>query len=193
MSWPITTENAPTPRPAPDLPDSIMSMFSMKGKVVCISGAGSGIGFAVAEAMAEAGADVAIWYNSNKKAIEKAEKGLGEKFGVKAKAYQCGVTKFEDVDRTIKQVEQDFGRIDVFIANAGVGFAGGVLERSIEDWHKIVDCNYNGVYYCAKSVGEIFKKQGKGNFIITSSMSGHIVNVPLDQGCYNSTKAAVRQ
>lgn len=48
-----------------------------------------------------------------------------------------------------------------------------------------------GVVYCAKAAGEVFRKQGKGNLIITSSMSAHIVNVPNDQPCYNSTKAAV--
>ncbi|KAK0533869.1 hypothetical protein OC842_002830 [Tilletia horrida] len=178
------------PKAGPQLPDSVMAMFSLKGKVACISGGGAGIGFAVAEAFAEAGADVAIWYNSNKKAVEKAE-DLGKRFGVKAAAYQCGVTDYDEVNKIVQQVEKDFGRLDIFVANAGVGLGAGILDTEPKDWAKVVDTNFTGVFNCAKAAGLIFKKQGTGNLIITASMSGHIVNVPLDQGCYNATKAAV--
>lgn len=75
----------------------------------------------------------------------------------------------------------DFGRLDVMIANAGAGLPGGIIDTTIEDWKKLLDINYWGVVYCAKAVGHIFKKQGSGNLIITSSMSAHIVNVPIDQ------------
>lgn len=191
MSWPIDPNANPTPKPTPDLPDSVFSMLSMKGKVVCISGAGSGIGFAVAEAMAEAGANVAITYNSNKSAIEKAENGLAKKYGVEAKAYQCDVSSFDQVEKTIQQVEKDFGTIDVFVGNSGMGVAKGILEMTNEEWRKVMATNLDGIYYCAKVAGAIFKKKGKGNFIITSSMSAHIVNVPIDQGAYNASKAAI--
>ncbi|PWN27042.1 NAD(P)-binding protein [Jaminaea rosea] len=178
------------PNPTPSTPSNVMDMFSMKGKVVAISGAGAGIGFAVAEAMAEAGAHVAIWYNSNKAAVQKAEE-LAKKNGVKAKAYQCGVTDYEAVHATVAQVVKDFGHLDCFVANSGVAFAGGILEQPVEEWHKVMDVNLHGVFYCAKACGEVFKQQGKGNLIITASMSGQIVNVPTDQGCYNTSKAAV--
>lgn len=75
------------PNPAPQLPDFVMDMFSMKGKVSIIVGAGSGIGLAAAEALAEAGSDVCLWYNSNPKAIEHAKR-LSEKFHIRAEAYK---------------------------------------------------------------------------------------------------------
>lgn len=190
MSSFLDVKDTITPNPTPSLPSNVMDMFSMKNKVVAISGAGAGIGFATAEAMAEAGADVAIWYNSNKQAVEKAEQ-LAKRTGVRVKAYQCGVTDYQAVRGTVEAVVKDFGKLDVFVANSGVAFPGGILEQPVEEWHKVMDVNLHGVFYCAKAVGEVFKKQGKGNLIITASMSGQIVNVPTDQGCYNASKAAV--
>lgn len=77
-----------TPRPAPQVASAnVLDMFKMTGRVVCVTGAASGIGYAVCEAMAEAGANVAMFYNSNSIAVERAAK-LAEKCGVKTKAYQ---------------------------------------------------------------------------------------------------------
>lgn len=133
-----------TPNPTPNLPSNVMDMFSMKGKVVAISGAGAGIGYAVAEAMAEAGADVAIWYNSNSEAVNKA-KALADRTGRQVRAYQCGITSYEKVKETVDQVVKDFGRLDVFVANSGVAYAGGILDMPVDEWHKLTDVNYNGV------------------------------------------------
>jgi sorbose reductase len=73
------------PRPTPHTADNVFDQLSMKGKVVAITGAADGIGLAVAEAMAEAGGDVAMWYNSNEAAIIRAEE-LAKKHGIRAKA-----------------------------------------------------------------------------------------------------------
>lgn len=73
------------PKPVPATPDNVFEQLSMKGKIVAITGASDGIGFAVAEAIAEAGGDLALWYNSNDAAISKGE-GLAKKHGIRAKA-----------------------------------------------------------------------------------------------------------
>ncbi|OQU96982.1 hypothetical protein CLAIMM_02987 [Cladophialophora immunda] len=83
------------------------------------------------------------------------------------------------------------GRIDVFVANAGICYPQGILEQSLEDYHEQMNVNVHSVVYCAKSVGAVFKAQGFGNFIITGSMSGEVVTVPVDHTAYNTTKAAV--
>lgn len=78
---------------------------------------------------------------------------------------------------------RDFGRLDVMIANAGVPSKAGGLDDKLEDWQRVVDVDFSGAYYCARVAGQIFRNQGSGNMIFTSSMSGHAVNVPQQQVC----------
>lgn len=99
-----------------------------------------GIGLAVAEAMCEAGANTAFWYNSNDAAISKAQ-ALAEKHGVKTKAYQVQVTDPERVEAAMNEVAKDFGRLDVFVANAGAGLSKPLLEMSMEEIKKITSVN----------------------------------------------------
>ncbi|KYG41066.1 hypothetical protein M433DRAFT_76660 [Acidomyces richmondensis BFW] len=178
------------PRPFPNTPENVLEQFRMHGKVVGIVGASDGIGYAVAEAIAEAGGDLVLWYNTNDAAISKGKK-LAEKHGIRAQAYQVDVSDPAKVEEAMAQSISDFGKLDVFVANAGMAISKPITETSIEEYRKQMAVNVDGVFYCAKYVGHIFKKQGFGNFIITSSMSGHIVNVPVDQPVYNATKAAI--
>ncbi|KAK0945719.1 hypothetical protein LTR29_002831 [Friedmanniomyces endolithicus] len=178
------------PRPTPKIPSNVFEQLSMKGKVVAITGASAGIGFAVAEAIAEAGGDLALWYNSNDAAIAKGEQ-LAKAHGVQVKAYKVEVTDAAKVEQTISEVVKDFGKLDVFVANAGMAISKAITETSLDEYRKQMSVNVDGVFYCAKYAGAVFKHQGFGNLIITSSISAHIVNVPVDQPVYNMTKAAI--
>ncbi|KAI1192574.1 putative short-chain dehydrogenase [Nemania serpens] len=178
------------PRPVPDTSDNVLEQFRMTGKVVVVTGGADGIGYAVAEAMAEANANVALWYNSNDAAVAKADKLAGI-HGLKTCAYKVDISVPEEVQDGINKVVADFGRIDVFVANAGTVISKPILEQTLEEYKKQMTVNVDGVVFCAKYVGEVFKRQGTGNLIITSSMSAHIVNVPIDQPVYNATKAFV--
>ncbi|KAI5272892.1 NAD(P)-binding protein [Aureobasidium subglaciale] len=189
----MTLEEAQVPRqpnPVPSGPDNVLEQFNLKDRVVVVTGAAEGIGGAVVDSMAEAGANVALWYRSNDKAITKAEE-LAKKHGNKFKAYQIEISDPEKVKELVAKVVEDFGRLDVMVANAGMAISKPILETSVEEYKKQFAVNVDGVFYCAKYAGEQFKKQGKGNLIITSSISAHIVNVPVDQPVYNSTKAAI--
>ncbi|KII93888.1 hypothetical protein PLICRDRAFT_49885 [Plicaturopsis crispa FD-325 SS-3] len=172
------------PKPKPAINDSVFA------KVAIVTGAGAGIGLQICRAYAEAGADVAMFYNSNVQ-TEKTAEDLAKEFGVKVKAYKCPVNDSKIVAETVNQVERDFGRLDIFVANAGRGGSGLVTDMSDETFHDILETNYASVFYCARAAGNIFKRQGSGNFIITSSMSARIVNIPSNQAVYNSTKAAI--
>ncbi|KAK5462472.1 hypothetical protein LTS15_002184 [Exophiala xenobiotica] len=174
----------------PKISDSVMEMFSMKGRVASVTGAGAGIGFAVAEGLAEAGADVAIWYNSNDKALQRAE-DIAKRYGVRCKAYKCQITDAEAVSATIEQIVADFGRIDAQIVNHGIPARGGLLESSIEDWHRVIDTDFHGAMYVARATGYVFQRQGSGSMVFTTSMSGHIVNTPRMQSSYNAAKAGL--
>ncbi|KAH7082854.1 sorbose reductase SOU1 [Paraphoma chrysanthemicola] len=193
MSMSIEECQAPRqgfPKPVPDTPTNVLQQFSMKGKVVIVTGAAEGIGGAVADAIAEAGGDVALWYNSNKKAVERAE-SLAKEHNVRTKTYSVNITDPETVRSAIAQVVSDFGRLDVFVANAGTGDSKPLLDQTLESYSNLMKTNVDGMVYCAKYAGEVFKKQGSGNLILTSSISAHIVNVPIDQPIYNAGKAFV--
>lgn len=198
MSMTLEEAQAPrTPNPVPHGPSNVLEQFSLKDRIIIVTGAAEGIGGAAVDAFAEAGASVALWYRSNDAAIAKAEE-LAKKHGVKCKAYQVEVSDPEAVRGGVKKVVEEFGRVDVMVANAGMAISKPVLETSVEEYKKQFavngewgtkegekrnadDMTVDGVFYCAKYAGEQFKKQGKGNLIITSSISAHIVNVPVDQ------------
>lgn len=182
----------PDPKPIQDESKSILDLFSLKGKVASITGSSSGIGWTVAEAYAEAGAEgIAIWYNSHDP-TEKAE-ALAKKFGIKVKTYKVPVTDCDAVEKAIDDQVKEFGKIDIFVANAGVPWTAGPMidQPDNAEWNKVVRLDLDGAYYCAKFAGRQFKKQGFGSLIFTASMSGHIVNVPQLQAAYNAAKAAV--
>jgi len=178
------------PKPVPAGPSNVMEQFSMKGKVIVVTGAAEGIGGAVADAMAEAGGNVALWYNSNPEAEKRAER-LAKDYNVKTKAYSVNVTDAEAVKSHLDKVVEEFGQIDVFVANAGTGDSQPLLEQSLDAYRNLMAVNVDGPVYCAKYAGQIFKKQGFGNLILTGSISSHIVNVPVDQPIYNGSKAFI--
>lgn len=179
------------PAVPPKIEGTVLDRFQMKGKVTVITGAGGAIGGAVAEGFAQAGSDVAIMDFKFDPAFDKH---LLSTYGIRAKSYPVDVTDYEQVENVIKSIEADFGTIDTFIANAGVAWTTGSIlkpESTVELWRRLFDVNVHGVFNCAKVVGEIFQKKGNGSLIMTASMSGHIVNVPNYQTCYNASKAAV--
>ncbi|QPG76389.1 hypothetical protein FOA43_003778 [Brettanomyces nanus] len=192
--YPNDLSPIPKPPPASLSKRSTFDLFSLKGKICVVTGAARerGIGYAAAEAYCEAGAKgVAIWdYNDPSEAAKK----LSEKHHTDVRAYKVDVSTDKSVKEAINQVVKDFGTIDVFVANAGVVWETGSIlnpeNDNDKDWHHLMDVDLNGVYYCAKNVGKIFKKQKSGAMVITASMSGLIVNFPNLQTPYNVAKAA---
>jgi sorbose reductase len=79
--------------------------------------------------------------------------------------------------------------INANLCSAGATANAGVIDGSASDWDHVIQIDLNGTAYCAKAVGAVFKKQGHGSFVITSSMSGHIANYPQEQTSYNVAKA----
>jgi len=180
--------NMPIPVPKSD---SLKELLSLKGKVVIVTGASgpTGIGTEAARGCAEMGADVAITYSSRKEGGEKNSKELEEKYGVKSKPYKCNVGDYKDVEKLVADVIKDFGKVDVFIANAGRTADSGILDGTVEAWNEVIETDLNGTFNCARAVGLHFREQGTGSLIITASMSGHIANFPQEQTSYNVAKA----
>ncbi|KAL4876195.1 hypothetical protein BJY04DRAFT_210747 [Aspergillus karnatakaensis] len=188
-------------------PSSIMALFSLKGRTAVVTGAGAGIGLSVAHALAEAGANVAIWYNSNPKAIEEA-KNIEDVYGVECRAYKVNIRDNQAVEETLERSMRDLnGRLDVFVANSGIPWTkGSMVDAPIDHYSDVVQTDLDGTFYCAKAAAAHWRRQktestdlfGKplegftyGSFVATASMSGHIVNVPQLQAAYNAAKAGV--
>jgi sorbose reductase len=172
-------------------PDSLLELFSLKGKVVVVTGASGprGMGIEAARGCAEMGANLAITYASRPEGGEKNAKELAEKYGVKVKAYKLDIGDYASVEKLVKDVISEFGKIDAFIANAGRTADSGILDGTVEAWNEVIQTDLNGTFHCAKAVGAHFKERGTGSFVITASMSGHIANYPQEQTSYNVAKA----
>ncbi|KAI5863915.1 L-xylulose reductase [Durotheca rogersii] len=171
--------------------NKLLDLFGLKGKVIVITGASGprGMGIEAARGCAEMGANLALTYSSRKEGAEKNVAELSRDYGVKVKAYKCDVGDYASCEQLVADVIKEFGHIDGFIANAGATADGGVLESSKEAWDKVIQTDLNGTAYCARAVGSHFKARGRGSFVITASMSGHIVNFPQEQTSYNVAKA----
>ncbi|KAH8668389.1 short chain dehydrogenase [Xylariales sp. PMI_506] len=169
----------------------LLDLLSLKGKVIVVTGASGpkGMGIEAARGCAEMGANVAITYSSRKDGAEKNVKELIEEYGVQAKAYQCNVDHYDQCVKLVADVIKDFGFIDGFVANAGATADNGIIDGSKEEWDRVINTDLNGTAYCAKAVGAHFRERGKGSFVITASMSGHIANYPQEQTSYNVAKA----
>lgn len=188
--------------------DRLMPLFSLRGKTAIVTGAGAGIGLSVAHALAEAGANVAIWYNRNRTAIDRAAE-IEQRYGVTCKAYQVNAKDAEKVEEAVNLCVQDLnGRLDVFIANQGIPWTQGpMVDGQISHYLNVVQTDLDGTYYCAKAAAAHWRRQKEegtdlkgnklegftyGSFVATASMSGHIVNIPQMQAAYNAAKAGVR-
>ncbi|KAF2837420.1 NAD(P)-binding protein [Patellaria atrata CBS 101060] len=171
--------------------EKLMDLFSLKGKVVVVTGASGprGMGIEAARGCAEMGADLAITYASRASGAEKNAKELEQEYGVKVKVYKLDIGSYESVEGVVGQVISDFGKIDAFIANAGRTADNGVLDASVEDWNEVIKTDLTGTFHCARAVGLHFRERGTGSFVITSSMSGHVANFPQEQTSYNVAKA----
>lgn len=168
----------------------VLDLFRLDGKLAVITGAAQGLGRAMAEALADCGADIAILDLNVEKAAVTAEE-IAEQYQVKAKAYKVNVASAESCQEAVKQVHDDWGHIDILLNDAGICINENAEDVPLEHWHKVIDINMNGVWYMSQAVGKIMIEQKGGNIINVSSMSGFIVNDPQGQVSYNTSKAGV--
>ncbi|KAK7745828.1 hypothetical protein SLS53_002545 [Cytospora paraplurivora] len=170
----------------------VLSQFSLNGKIAAVTGGAKGIGKEIVRGLAEAGADVALIYGSSHQAAEELAEEISSATGQRVQPYQCDVANREQTANVINTICSDFGagRLDVVVANAGVCANIPSLEYTEETWRQNNSVNLDGVMWTAQAAGRIFKRQGKGNLIVTASVSATLINVPQTQVAYNASKAA---
>ena len=175
-----------------DAQSPVLSHFSLKGKIAAVTGGARGIGVEVCKALAEAGATVALIYTSSKDADETAAK-ITKGTGSVVKAYKTDVRDKSKITATINEIAEEFGKLDICVANAGIADHHDSLEYTEDDWRNMIQVNLDGAMFTAQAAGNVFKKQGpgSGSMIFTASVSAILVNIPQKQAPYNATKAAV--
>lgn len=149
-----------------------MKNFSLEGKVALITGASYGIGFAIAEAYAKAGATIV--FNDIKQ--ELVDKGIAayKEAGIDAHGYIADVTNEEQVEALVKQVEEEVGVIDILVNNAGIIKRIPMLEMSAKDFRQVIDIDLNGPFIVSKAVLPSMIKKGHGKIINICSMMSEL-------------------
>ncbi len=164
-------------------------MFNLKGRVVVVSGASSGLGAQMAKGYAKQGADLVI----TARRIEKLEKLAEEirKMGVKCLPIKCDVTNVEDVNNAAKKAEEEFEKVDVLVNCAGAAKNNGVLNMTDEEWQFTIDTDLTSVFYVTRAFANIMKKHNYGRIINIASMYGLVGNSAMDTVAYHSSKGGV--
>lgn len=137
----------------------------LRGKVVLVTGAGSGLGEATVHAFGRAGCRIAC-IDRNREAVERVSRTLVER-DVESIAVRCDVSEEADVFRTVDTVVDRFGTLDVVVNNAAIDHTYSVDDMTVEQWDQVIDVNLRGPFLFAKAALPIMKRQ----------QSGHIVNV----------------
>lgn len=147
-------------------------LFSLKGKVALVTGAVYGIGFAIAEALASAGATI-VFNDRNQSGVEKGLANYAEK-GIKAYGYVCDVTDEPGVQEMVKKIESDVGVIDILVNNAGIIKRIPMHEMSAEDFRQVIDVDLNAPFIMAKAVIPSMIQNGGGKIINICSMMSEL-------------------
>jgi NAD(P)-dependent dehydrogenase (short-subunit alcohol dehydrogenase family) len=165
---------------------SVLDMFRLDGKVAIVTGASSGLGVAFAQALAEAGADVAL----GARRVEKLEqtKGLVEAAGRRAITVQTDVAAPEDCQRLVDETVRQLGRVDVLVNNAGVGTAVPATRETVEQFRSVIDINLNGCYWMAQACGRAMQP---GSSIVNISSILGLTTAALPQAAYAASKAGL--
>lgn len=161
----------------------------LNGKTALITGASRGIGAAIAKAMAEAGADVAVVFNSGSEKAEAVCSEIKEKYGVKAFCYQCNVADSAQCAELVKKVTADLGGVDILVNNAGITKDNLLLSMSEEDFDAVINTNLKGSFNMIKACGRNFIRKKYGKIINISSVSALLGTA--GQCNYAASKAGV--
>ncbi len=160
----------------------------LTGKVALVTGAGRGIGSAIAKTLAANGAFVIVNYNGSK---EKAEAVVEEikKSGAEAAAVQCDVSDYAACGKMVEELIASYGHIDILVNNAGITRDNLILKMSEEEFDAVLNTNLKGTFHTIRHLSRYFVKQRAGRIINLSSVSGVMGNA--GQANYSASKAGV--
>ena len=163
-------------------------MKTLNNQTALVTGGSRGIGRAIALAMAEEGANVAILYAGNETAAAQTVQEA-EAFGVKALSYRCDVSSEQAVKETVDQVLKDFGRVDILVNNAGIVRDGFLLSMKEEAFDDVINTNLKGAFHLIRQLYSHMMRRKSGRIINISSVVG--LNGNAAQANYAAAKAGI--
>ena len=163
-----------------------MIEHNFKGRTAVITGGAQGFGFAISKRMINSGGKVIIW-DIDKKAIEIAQKEINSKnFSFQI----VDITDFSNVEKSVSDLEKQFGKIDIFINNAGMtGMNAKVWDYPLDEWKKVMELNLNATFYCCKAIVPHMIKHNYGRIVNIASIAGKEGNP--NASAYSTSKAGV--
>ncbi|WP_123043580.1 3-oxoacyl-[acyl-carrier-protein] reductase [Cohnella candidum] len=173
-------------------------MWDLTGKTALVTGASRGIGRAIAVALAEAGADVAVNYAGSEAAAAETVKAV-EALGRKAVMIKANVGKAAEFDAMVQSVLETFGKLDILVNNAGITRDNLIMRMKEEEFDEVIETNLKGVFNGIKAVTRSMMKQRSGRIINISSVVGSLGNagqanyVAAKAGVIGLTKSAARE
>lgn len=170
---------------------NVMDLFSLQGKTAIVTGGGRGLGFQIAEGLAEAGANIVLC-SRKLEACEETAAQL-EKKGVQTAAFACDVTNQDQVDHVISETKSRFGSIDILVNNSGATWGAPVADMPLEAWQKVMNVNVTGTFLMSQAAGRVMIEQQAGKIINIASVAGLKSSAPdvMDTIGYNTSKGAI--
>lgn len=167
-----------------------MRLFDLGGQTAFVTGAGSGIGQAIAVGLAEAGANVACFDLPGSRDLAGTVERI-QAHGRRALALEGSVTSAADLATAVARAEAELGPLSLAVNSAGIANAQPAEELELERWQRMLDINLTGVMLSCQAQARVMLPRGHGAIVNIASMSGSIVNRGLLQAHYNTSKAGV--
>ena len=163
-----------------------MNKYNFSKRIAIVTGGAQGFGLAITKRIIQSGGKVIVW-DIDKEAIEKAKKEINsDNFNFR----MVDVTNFDIVKSSIKELEEQFGKIDIFVNNAGItGMNAKVWDYPIDEWKKVIELNLNSTFYCCKAIVPHMIKNNYGRIINIASIAGKEGNP--NASAYSTSKAGV--
>ena len=163
-----------------------MNKYNFSKRIAIVTGGAQGFGLAITKRIIQSGGKVIVW-DIDKEAIEKAQKEINsDDFNFRI----VDVTNFDIVKSSIKELEEQFGKIDIFVNNAGItGMNAKVWDYPIDEWKKVIELNLNSTFYCCKAIVPHMVKNNYGRIVNIASIAGKEGNP--NASAYSTSKAGV--
>ena len=169
---------------------TVLDRFRLDGRVALVTGGNRGLGYAVAQALAEAGAAVAI-VSRKAAAAETAAAALSQSTGRECRGFACDVTQPEEVQALVEQVIADFGHVDILVNNAGLNVRGPIEDLTLDQFRSVQETNVTGPWLMCRALATHFKQRQQGR-VINMGSALSIISMP-DRSPYSTSKGAVLQ